>query len=624
MTLTEVLQHFDGVTGRNGQYKARCPAHPDKKASLSIKQGDKGGIVLHCFAGCDNADILGAAGLTQADINPPKADKPAGKRIVAIYSYTDDAGKMTHQKIRYSDKSFTWRQPKGDGWQFNRNGIAPTLYASEKPLPDAVFLVEGEKDVDTLKACGVPACSVPNGAKSKWEPQFTDMLRGKEVYIIPDNDAPGMELAKRAAKELKGAAKCVKLLDLKRIWPEIPEKGDASDLIAHMGKDDGIAALVELIRDTPDYIDESDEFLSKFKTLDEFPEEEAKWFIPGWIPAGQISLISADGGVGKTTLWCHIIAARSNGKGCILDPPGFECEPMKILFLTTEDSIRKKLRRKLRLAGANMKNIIAPDFVGDKSGLIHKLKFGTAEMEKMLRHFTPALCVFDPLQGFIPPRLNMGSRNEMRDCIAPMISIGEEVETTPLIVSHTNKRKGAYGRDRIADSADLWDIARSVMMAGFTEEQGVCYLSNEKNNYAPLQETILFKIDENGQIQRVGTSWKRDREYVQEADIARSPSRREDCAAYLMKVLNDAGGEMPTSELDAQARAAGYSFASIKRAKTDLNKEGSVKYYQTGSTRDGTNQWHAKVIGTGFRDVDSNELPKDTKAPFEWVSPSDT
>ena len=52
-------------------------------------------------------------------------------------------------------------------------------------------------------------------------------------------------------------------------------------------------------------------------------------------------------------------------------------------------------------------------------------------------------------------------------------------------------------------------------MAGFTEEQGVRYLSNEKNNYAPLQETVLFTIDADEQIHKAGTSWKRDREYIQ-------------------------------------------------------------------------------------------------------------
>ncbi len=91
----------------------------------------------------------------------------------------------------------------------------------------------------------------------------------------------------------------------------------------------------------------------------------------------------------KTTLWCHLIAALSNGITCILDPPGYNREPMKIMFLTTEDSVRKKLRKKLRLAGANMKNIITPDFVGDSSGMLHKLKFGSEELERVLRHFRP-------------------------------------------------------------------------------------------------------------------------------------------------------------------------------------------------------------------------------------------
>ncbi len=87
----------------------------------------------------------------------------------------------------------------------------------------------------------------------------------------------------------------------------------------------------------------------------------------------------------------------------------------------------------------------------------------------------------------------------MRDCMALSLAWGEECGTTFLIICHTNKRKGAYGRDRIADSADLWDVCRSVMMAGYTEEQGVRYLSNEKNNYEQLHgETILFTIDGDG------------------------------------------------------------------------------------------------------------------------------
>lgn len=362
-----------------------------------------------------------------------------------------------------------------------------------------------------------------------------------------------------------------------------------------------------------------DPLLALFKPLEEYQEEEAEWIVPGWIPKGQISLIAADGGIGKTTLWCHVIAALSSGTTCILDPPGFTRQPMKITFLTTEDSVRKKLRKKLRLAGANMNNIITPDFAGDRSGLLRNVKFGTEDMDKVLRYLKPVLCIFDPVQGFTPPKVNMGSRNEMRDCMAPLISVGEDIGTTALIVCHTNKRKGAYGRDRIADSADLWDISRSVMMAGFTEEQGVRYLSNEKNNYAQLQETILFTIDGDEQIHKVGTSWKRDREYIMGAELSKSAPKREDCKAFIIKTLEDAEGVLPTATLEEKAAQAGFSFASMKRAKKELKAEGAVKYFHTGGNADRV--WHMQLVTVpeqGFV-----ECSEDGPTPFDEAPPSD-
>lgn len=49
----------------------------------------------------------------------------------------------------------------------------------------------------------------------------------------------------------------------------------------------------------------------------------------------------------------------------------------------------------------------------------------------------------------------MESRNEMRDCMAPLVDIGKETNTTALIVCYANERKEASGRDRISDSVNL-------------------------------------------------------------------------------------------------------------------------------------------------------------------------
>lgn len=593
MDLNEILSRLEGVHGNGKQYSARCPAHDDKRASLSVSVGEDGKILFNCHAGCTAQEITRALGLSMEDLFQKSNDLPAVTRspvkphLVASYQYLSPEG-VRYEKQRFSDKSFRWRQPDGKGgWKYSRQGITPTLYGTgENPLPDRVYFVEGEKDVNSLKARNVAAVSPPDGAKSKWQPQYTEALKGRHVVILPDNDTPGRELAARAAAELHGKAASVKVLNLKKEFPELPEKGDISDILAAMPSEDVFMKLDALELTTPEWSGETekkeDPFLSCFKPLDFFEEEEAEWIVPGWIPKGQVTVIAADGGVGKTTLWCNIVAAMSSGTNCILDPPGYTRQAEKVGFLTTEDSVRKKLKKKLRLAGANPHNIITPDFLADKEGLLQGMKFGSEKLRRFVSSFKLILCVFDPVQGFIPPDINMGSRNAMRDCMAPLISLGEEYGTTFLIICHTNKRKGAWGRDRIADSADLWDIARSVIMAGVTEDRNIRYLSNEKNNYAQLQETVLFTIGKDGCILRTGTTWKRDREYTQEAVVAASAPKREDCKQFLLKLLDENGGRMKSKEMEERAKEAGYSQKTIRNAKDDLKNTEAIRYKNEG------------------------------------------
>lgn len=195
--------------------------------------------------------------------------------------------------------------------------------------------------------------------------------------------------------------------------------------------------------------------------------------------------------------------------------------------------------------------------------------------------------------------------------MAPLISLGEETGTTFIVVCHTNKRPKASGRDRIADSADLWDVARSVLMAGYTEDQGVRYLSNEKNNYTTLQETLLFTIDNDGQAHAEGTTWKRDREYAQELAASVAAPKREDCKEWVLSTLEEAGGSMPSKSLEDSAKAAGYSFRTLRRAKDELKTTGQIKYFQTGSSKEKV--WHIQCT----TQPQFTELPEETPTPWD-------
>ena len=267
---------------------------------------------------------------------------------------------------------------------------------------------------------------------------------------------------------------------------------------------------------------------SPFKPLSAYEERDAEWLIPGWIPKGSIGTLASDGGIGKTSVWCSLVADISAGRPCFLDPPNHHREPETVAFLSAEDSVQAKLARKIRLAGGDMSRILTPDLMRDAGQLMQRMKFGSSELVSFIKAVKPGIVVFDPLQGFVPPEVNMSARNAMRNCLAPLTALGEETGTSFLIVAHSNKRKGAWGRDRIADSADLWDISRSVLMAGIANESGQRYLSQEKSNYGILQKTVLFSVGDEGQIIPMGTTWKRDRDFMVEAAQG-TKTAKEDC-----------------------------------------------------------------------------------------------
>lgn len=612
MQLDEFLTHLDGVkkTGPT-QYMACCPVksahkHGDRAPSLSVGKGNNGSIVFYCQGGCSQESVLQALGLSMKDLFPdgdrPRQEyrpRPTSRedkgRIAAQYDYTDENGQLLARKTRWETavegkrkKTFTWGHPAGQGFQSGRNGMAVPYRLPELVKAESVFLCEGEKDVDNLTAQGLAATCSPDGAGtgSKWRDTYTPYFAGKTVYILQDNDEVGKKFAQYEAQKLSPVAQEVKVLDLTALWPQLPEHGDISDVMEHLGAAHACAELVLLADKAPGWEPsppEKSPFLSSFHTLSDFTEEEPSWLVEGWIPEGQITLLAADGGTGKTTLWCNLVAALSSGRPCLLDSPDVKREPLKVAFFSTEDSVKKKLKRQLRQAGANEGNILTTDFSSGGGDALRELKLGSDRLREVIANFRPALCVFDPIQGFLPSRVNMGSRNEMRDCMAPLIALGEEFGTAFFIVCHTNKRMGASDRSRLADSADLWDVARSVLMMGYTGEPGQRYLSHEKNNYADRQETLLLSFGKDGQLVKEGTTWKRDREFMQEAVTQRSAPQREECKAFLLEKLGERGNSMASKELENLAKAAGYSRATIRRAKDELKDSSAIVYKNTGN-----------------------------------------
>ena len=122
--LQSILDRLDGVKAEGtGRWSARCPAHEDRVASLSVSRGNDGRALIYCHAGCKARDIVERIGLRVTDLfaQAPSTSSNGQRQIVATYDYSDQAGVLLFQVVRYQPKDFrqllvvarsrSWRQP---------------------------------------------------------------------------------------------------------------------------------------------------------------------------------------------------------------------------------------------------------------------------------------------------------------------------------------------------------------------------------------------------------------------------------------------------------------------------------------------------------------------------------
>ena len=195
-TITNALHATGKTMKRSGtRIMAQCPAHPDRTPSLAITRGTNQPVILKCHAGCNTTDILTALNLTWADISNPR-DTPT-PTPPATYTYTDEHGTPLYRVIRGDNKQFRQQHLTADGeWRNGRAGIQPVLYnlpAITEAITngDPIYIVEGEKDADTLTRHGHVATTNPGGA-GNFTPAMADTLHdATQIIVIADDDTPG-------------------------------------------------------------------------------------------------------------------------------------------------------------------------------------------------------------------------------------------------------------------------------------------------------------------------------------------------------------------------------------------------------------------------------------------------
>lgn len=261
-----------------------------------------------------------------------EAVRPDLGPLKASYDYVSADGELLFQVCRYEPggkKTFRQRRPDGNGgWIWSLGGIQTIPYHLPELLAaqflDIIFVVEGEKDVETLRRSNLIATCNPMGAagkpgeSAKWPEHFAQYFHGRDVVILPDNDAAGHAHSLAVAHNLYPVAERVRILDL----PGLPPKGDVTDWLA---QGNTVAALIELAAKARTFdptaptaeppTEEEEESPLPLLFFDEItPVLEAKDFVQGVLAEGGAAVVYGESNAGKTfwatDLALHVAAGK--------------------------------------------------------------------------------------------------------------------------------------------------------------------------------------------------------------------------------------------------------------------------------------------------------------------------
>lgn len=311
--------------------------------------------------------------------------------------------------------------------------------------------------------------------------------------------------------------------------------------------------------------------------------ESVEWLWPGRIALGKLTLIAGDPGLGKSflTLDC---AARITRGAAWPDLPESPMPAGGVVLLNAEDGIADTIRARFDAAGGDPTRVVIVDGInairenGQSSERQFDLSIDIAALEEAIKSCEDCrLVVIDPVTAYLGGT-DSHKNAEMRGLLAPLSTLAGRHKVAVVVVTHLNKSGGGPAIYRAMGSLAFAAAARAVW--GVTKDK-----SDEarrlfipiKNNIAANTGGLAYRITS---VSSGGAcvAWESDPVIVSADDALSSdrtndggPSELDDASNWLRDQL--ANGPRRATDIDRDAREAGYTSATIRRAKARIGAE---------------------------------------------------
>ena len=319
------------------------------------------------------------------------------------------------------------------------------------------------------------------------------------------------------------------------------------------------------------------------------------WLWSGWLPLGKLTILAGAGGCGKTNLLLALIATITTSG---IFPDGSKCtDTGKVLIYSTEDDPNDTLLPRLIANGADLSKI---DFIAGRiNDKGEREPFDPTKDLPLLNAYAKQnpdikLLMIDPIISAVGGDSNKAT--DVRRSLQVVVDFAQEFNCAVVGITHFAKgTSGSSPADRIIGSQAFTALARMVWSAAKREDEEDCILVRAKSNISTLDGGIKYQIESETVLENIettktvwlGTIEGTAKELLNEAESTEGSGSTVDLAKEFLIDLLSPVEKMPASEVQEEAKNAGYSVASIRRAKDNLNikpfKEGSAWYWKLPS-----------------------------------------
>jgi len=463
MELDDFLSRLDGVRRLPSGISARCPAHHDQVASLTVNPGNNGGVAVYCHANCDTRDVVAAMGLTMADL----MGRPA---ITATYPYCDEDGHELYRINRWVNPKRFVVEPAGLSEAQRVPFDLPAL-AKARIDGSTVWIFEGEKDALRGKTLGLVATTNPFGA-GKWLEHYSPYVAGCPVIIVADNDPAGHAHARDVARSVAAHAAGVSIVRARygKDFSEMLDLGWTLDALETLPEPNELSSVVAI----------------------NVAIKPITWLWNGYFPMAKVAIVEGDPGASKSALTIDLIARFTSGQK--MPDATAHSGPHPVVLITAEDDVADTIAPRLKAAGADLRLVHLIDHGSDPA---KPFIIGTdmPALYRMVMSTGAKLVVLDPLSAFLGDRVDSHNDASVRAGLYPLYRMAGDTGAAVLVVRHLNKGSGAKAIYRGGGSIGFIGAARAAYTVGQDpEDPNRRIMACTKMNIAPAPPSLGYSV----------------------------------------------------------------------------------------------------------------------------------